>query len=53
MASEAPIGDRKRSAIVGGVSNHEKRTSSLQDLKNEMTIPVAEATGYTIYPLQG
>ncbi len=42
-----------RNAIVGRVSNNEKKTSSLQDLKNEMTIPVAEATGYTIYPFQG
>ncbi len=27
--------------------------SSLQDLENEVSIPVAEATGYTIDPLQG
>ncbi len=40
-------------AIVVRVSNRDGRTSSLQDLENGMTIPVAEATGYTIIPLQG
>ncbi len=47
------MGNRKRCVIVCRVSSHEKITSSLQDLKNEMTIPVAEAAGCTIVPLQG
>ncbi len=44
-ASEAIIG--RRAAM------RNRRTSSLQDLESWVTIPVAEATGYTITPLRG
>ncbi len=36
---------------VGG--GDKEQTSSLQDLKNEVTIPAAEAAGYTMDPLRG
>ena len=41
--------------MTNNILGREENTPSFQDLKNEVgrSEPVAEATGYTMFPLQG